>query len=149
MAPTRIGAWMAAIRVDYIESRMQTGETQDEATSNADQAFAQSFDSGLPKAHHHIFDVMAEGQQVGYVWVGPHRPGQLEAWWVWDVAIEAEHQRHGYGRQAMLLAEEQVRRLGGKVLGLNVFGYNSGARALYESLGYETTSLQMRKLLEP
>ena len=30
---------------------------------------------------------------------------------------------------------------------LNVFGFNTTARGLYESLGYETTAVQMRKEL--
>lgn len=47
----------------------------------------------------------------------------------------------------MLLAESHVRSRGGSALALNVFGFNTAARTLYESLGYETTSLQMRKPL--
>ena len=35
-------------------------------------------------------------------------------------------------------------RLGAIALGLNVAGSNTAARALYESLGYEITALQMR-----
>jgi ribosomal protein S18 acetylase RimI-like enzyme len=49
----------------------------------------------------------------------------------------------------MLLAEEQAHGAGATEIGLNVFGYNAVARGLYESLGYETTSLQMRKELPP
>ncbi len=47
----------------------------------------------------------------------------------------------------MLLAEEQARAAGAVELGLNVFGYNTVARALYESLANETVSMQMRKQL--
>jgi hypothetical protein len=34
-------------------------------------------------------------------------------------------------------------------VGLSVFGNNTGARALYEQMGYEATSIQMRKWLSP
>jgi ribosomal protein S18 acetylase RimI-like enzyme len=33
-------------------------------------------------------------------------------------------------------------------LGLHVFGHNHGARRLYDSLGFEPTSITMRKPLE-
>ncbi|TFD82372.1 hypothetical protein [Cryobacterium psychrophilum] len=51
----------------------------------------------------------------------------------------------GLGRRAMQLGEAEARRLGATSMGRNVFGYNVNARAPYESLGYETTAVQMRK----
>lgn len=47
----------------------------------------------------------------------------------------------------MILAEGYARAHGGQALGLNVFGFNNTARRLYESLGYETISIKMRKTL--
>ena len=47
----------------------------------------------------------------------------------------------------MLLAEDEARGHGATELGLNVFGSNRVARHLYDSLGYETTAVQMRKPL--
>lgn len=47
----------------------------------------------------------------------------------------------------MILAEGYARAHGGQTLGLNVFRFNNAARGLYESLGYETTSIKMRKTL--
>ena len=69
------------------------------------------------------------------------------AFWVWEVVVDEQHRGRGLGRAAMLLAEEQARAAGAVELGLNVFGYNTVARALYESLAYETVSMQMRKQL--
>jgi len=70
------------------------------------------------------------------------------SWWVWDVVIDPEHRGQGYGRAAMQLAETYAHARGARTLGLSVFGFNSAARGLYESLGYETTSVKMRKHLE-
>lgn len=69
------------------------------------------------------------------------------AWWVWDIAIDADKRGRGLGRPAMLLGEEYARARGAHTLGLSVAGFNTGARGLYESLGYETTSVKMRKKL--
>ena len=48
----------------------------------------------------------------------------------------------------MLLGEEHARSHGARSLGLSVFGFNTGARGLYDSLGYETTSVKMLKKLD-
>ena len=47
----------------------------------------------------------------------------------------------------MRLAEDEARRNGLHAIALNVFGHNAIARALYASLGYRETSVQMRKEL--
>jgi ribosomal protein S18 acetylase RimI-like enzyme len=46
-------------------------------------------------------------------------------------------------------AEREVQNRGGNSIGLNVFSANVVALRLYESCGYEITSLNMRKLLGP
>jgi ribosomal protein S18 acetylase RimI-like enzyme len=45
------------------------------------------------------------------------------------------------------VAEEEAARHGVGAIGLNVFGPNRVARALYESAGFEITALQMKKEL--
>jgi len=80
------------------------------------------------------------------LWIGPHATGQICAWWAWDIAIDAHQRGKGFGRDALLLAEDRVREHGGSRL-LNVFGFDAAGRALYESLGYETTSVRMLKKL--
>ena len=85
-----------------------------------------------------------DGIVVGVLWIGPFTEGS-DAWWVWDVEIDEQHRGAGHGRGAMQLAEEEAARHGAATLGLNVFGYNTAARRLYASLGYETTAVQMRK----
>ena len=45
----------------------------------------------------------------------------------------------------MLAAERELAARGWHELGLNVFGYNTAAIRLYESLGYEVAAQQMTK----
>ncbi|KQQ19243.1 hypothetical protein ASF48_14960 [Rathayibacter sp. Leaf299] len=79
--------------------------------------------------------------------MGPH-PQELEGVaWIWDVEVDGPFRGRGSGRAAMLLAEEHALARGYRALALNVFGFNTTARGLYESLGYETTAVQMRKEL--
>jgi ribosomal protein S18 acetylase RimI-like enzyme len=86
------------------------------------------------------------GTVVGYLWIAPEAEGS-DAWWVFDIGVDENHRGAGYGRAAMQLAEQAAAKHGAVTIGLNVFGYNAVARALYDSLGYETTAVQMRKPL--
>ncbi len=129
-------------------SRIESGETEVQARDNADKSFAANFPDGEPLATHRFYDVVDGEETVGYLWIGP-QPGRPDAWWVFDVEILPGQRGKGFGRQAMLLGETEARRLGATSIGLNVFGFNTNARGLYESLGYETTAIQMRKDLLP
>ena len=155
MPDDRLGPWIARSRADYEEARLRSGESAEIAAENARTSFERNFSGGRPAAGHLVHEVVAvepgagaddAGEVVGWIWVGPFAEGS-DAWWVWDVEIDEHHRGAGHGRAAMQLAEQQGARHGAVTLGLNVFGYNEVARRLYESLGYETTSLQMRKAL--
>ncbi|GMA36426.1 hypothetical protein GCM10025876_26300 [Demequina litorisediminis] len=88
---------------------------------------------------------MDDGETVGYLWIGRDNSGDPSSWWVWDVLVEPEHRGKGYGRAAMLLAEDHARDNGARTLGLSVFGHNDAARRLYTSVGYDITTVKMRK----
>jgi ribosomal protein S18 acetylase RimI-like enzyme len=65
----------------------------------------------------------------------------------YDFSVLPELRRSGYGRAIMAAAEDECRRRGVVSVGLNVFGDNLAAQALYEQMGFEVTSIQMRKRL--
>jgi ribosomal protein S18 acetylase RimI-like enzyme len=91
-----------------------------------------------------------EGVTVGWIWISlPTAPERPDTAWIFNVEIDAEHRGKGYGRAIMLAAEDELARRGIPRLALNVFGYNTAARRLYESLGFEVTSQQMVKALAP
>jgi hypothetical protein len=53
----------------------------------------------------------------------------------------------GRVERARAAAERETAQRGVTTIGLNVFGANVVVRRLYESAGYDVTSLQMRKPL--
>jgi ribosomal protein S18 acetylase RimI-like enzyme len=83
---------------------------------------------------------------VGVLWVGRH-PRKDGAGFVYDVAIDEARRGEGHGRGAMLAAEKIGRQEGWSEIGLNVFGPNTRARTLYESLGYLVVNTNMAKSL--
>ena len=86
-----------------------------------------------------------EGTRVGVLWLGDPFDGEPDTLWVYDIEIDPDHRGRGLGRDAMLLAEAEARRLGRQRIKLNVFARNAVARALYLSLGFEEMSIQMSK----
>ena len=89
----------------------------------------------------------ANGEAIGVVWVSLKQPRGGEGAWIFDIEVEAEYRGRGYGRALLTAAEQECRRRGIESLALNVFGSNAVARSLYESAGYEVTTMQMRKVL--
>ena len=101
--------WIAPIRAEYIVSRMTAGESPAEAKSAADTSLAQIFPNGRHRENHLVFNVVADDDAVGYLWIRPQANDRAGKWWVWDVEIYKPFQRRGYGRDAMLLAGHAAR----------------------------------------
>jgi ribosomal protein S18 acetylase RimI-like enzyme len=68
---------------------------------------------------------------------------------VLDVVVHAAERRRGHGRSMMLAAHRLLRERGVGSVGLSVFGWNHGARALYDELGYVEVERLVRKDLRP
>lgn len=146
-----LDAWITRGQAEYERARTAAGEPADVAAEKARASYESAFPDGVPAPNHEIFNVVitvsgAQPQIVGFVWIAPMSTGSSD-WWVNDVEISSEHRGKGYGRAAMRLAEEAAAEHGATTLGLNVFGYNTVARRLYEAIGYETIATQMRKKL--
>ncbi|QEO14680.1 GNAT family N-acetyltransferase [Agromyces intestinalis] len=138
--------WLPESMSYYEEARLQAGDTE----AGAAAARQASMDRFFPDGRHLIdgqflFAIVADGEDVGWLWLGPWGDG--DQWWVWDIHVRAPHRRHGYARAAMAYAQRFAREHGAPVLGLNVFANNVAAIDLYESLGFEAASLHMTKTL--
>ncbi len=139
--------WMRRSSTEYFNDLIVQGMPEDEAHAKAEATMVHSFPDGKPSAGNEVFYVVAAETIVGYLWIGQNLSGAADEWWVWDIVVDAEHRGKGYGRAAMLSAEDFVRTRGGRTLGLSVFGFNTSAQALYCSLGFETMSIKMSKSL--
>ncbi|NEA36179.1 GNAT family N-acetyltransferase [Streptomyces sp. SID13031] len=84
-----------------------------------------------------------EGTPVGSLWISTQKAVPF----VYLIEVRAEQRGKGYGRSIMLAGEEECRSRGYDSLALNVFGSNSVATGLYDSLGYEVVTQEMRKTL--
>lgn len=139
--------WIERSRAEYEADLVLAGDSPDTAAQRAGEALRRAFPEDQPNAGNAVFELNSDGTGVGYLWIGPDTSGDPTAWWVWDIVVDPEHRGRGFGRSAMLLAEDHARAEGARTLGLSVFGFNAAARGLYESVGYDTTSVKMRKRL--
>jgi GNAT superfamily N-acetyltransferase len=145
--PHEFPAWIAEQSQAYIEQRIQAGDDRPVAERKAASTNETYFPGDRPAEGHTIYHVVVEDRPVGVLWLGPHPDGVAGVAWVWDIEIVEAERGKGLGRATMLAAEISARAAGYSDLALNVFGFNTAARSLYESMGYQTTSLQMRKPL--
>ena len=146
MPPGRLPGWIDQQTALYAESRVRSGESRAVAEERAARSRAENFPEDAPLETHLVFEVWSDDTVVGHLWIAPFPAGTSD-WWVFDIEIDEEHRRRGYARAALELAHAAARERGATSIGLNVFGYNTGAQRLYESLGYGVTATQMKRAL--
>jgi ribosomal protein S18 acetylase RimI-like enzyme len=150
MTPDELAAYGGQQADGYARQMVEFGGLPEEdAALKAKADMERLWPNGEPAQGHHLFTAEVEdGQVVGHLWLCEQspsgRPGQA---WIYDIEVLADHRGKGYGRDLMLAARDEAKRLGCTNLGLNVFGGNDVAIRLYQSLGFRTTNIQMSKPL--
>lgn len=106
---------------------------------------------GMATPDNHLFDIRdpRTDETVGSLWVAATDRGGARIAFVYDIRIHPGHRRQGHAKRAFAALEPFVKSLGLSTIGLHVFAFNTEARALYESLGYGVTSVNMHKYLDP
>ena len=132
----------------YAADKVRAGAwSQAEAEGRA----ARDVDGLLPEGPatqgHFLYSVRDDsmGAEVGTVWLALKDSGVGRSVWIYDIIIHEDFRRKGYASSTLDLVEERARDLGAKSVELHVFGHNRGARALYEKMGYNITSITMAK----
>jgi ribosomal protein S18 acetylase RimI-like enzyme len=134
---------------EYAAEHVRAGNWRpEEAERRAEMETDGLLPDGVDSAGMVLLVAESGGEVVGMVWVGV-APNRTAGWWVYDIEVVATQRGRGYGRALLAEAEHEARRQGAGSIGLNVFGYNEVARALYDSSGYEVITMQMRKPLSP
>jgi len=119
----------------------------EEARAKATEDFARLLPDGLATVDHFFWTARDGDRPVGLLWlhIAPRSDG-LHAFG-YDFSVREELRRHGYGRAMAHAAYDVCRQRGVVTVGLNVFGFNLGARTLYDQLGFEVTAQQRKKAL--
>lgn len=104
------------------------------ARVSAAEQFVELLPEGLGSAGHHLWHAVADGRDVGLLWIWVD-----DAWaYIYDIEMDEELRGQGYGTGTLRAGANAARDAGAAYLELNVFGPNHGARRLYERSGYDT-----------
>ncbi len=141
--------YMATAPESYAADRAQAEDTsleEERATSSAQMASLLT--QGFRTPGHHFWRVVAEDDAtVGSLWV--HLLAEQRRAFIYDIVIDAAQRGKGYGEATMRALEEELRPMSVTHIGLNVFGHNAGARALYDKMGYRVAATYMLKRIAP
>lgn len=139
-------AWYRHVTDGYADDIASHGMTEPAtARRKAERDMRALLPNGLETPDHELLVLEADGVRVGVLWVGPREIDERRVLYIWDVEIDEAHRGKGFGREAMLLAEELARSRDLDRIELNVFGGNVVARGLYHSLGYGERAVHMSK----
>jgi ribosomal protein S18 acetylase RimI-like enzyme len=149
MAAADYAAFLASAIPGYAADKVAAGQwSEEESLELSRQNYEQLLPQGLGTPGHHLYCVLDErGQPVGTLWLVAKEQAGLRIAYIYDIEIRPDRRRRGHATRALRAAESEARRLGLAGIGLHVFGHNLGARALYESLGYRATNINMFKPL--
>ena len=136
-------SWLPLLQDGYAEDLVRDyGMSVEKARA---QAVAEI--DGHRSAEHSVFVIEVEREPVGHLWLVERRDAYEPTLVVYDIDVDASYRGRGYGRAAMVIAEEEARRRGLTRIALHVGARNDGARNLYRSLGFEENEIAMSKSL--
>ncbi len=154
LTPMRLAdfaGYREAAAAAYAADNVSVGRwPQDGALQRAQEDFDESLPQGLATPENFVYDIVEThaGAVVGVVWLAVVIKDGLKSAFVYDLEVKPEFRRRGYARAAFAALEPLVRALGLSSIGLHVFGDNHAAQALYRSLGYGVTGVNMLKRLD-
>lgn len=138
--------WRRIVTDGYADEIETLGDTPHKgAAEKAEADMSKILPEGLKTPGNWIFALEAGEARAGRLWLAERTMDGRQVMFVYDVEVEEAHRGAGYGRAAMLLAENEARARGIGRIELNVFGGNAAARGLYRSLGYVERAISMGK----
>jgi ribosomal protein S18 acetylase RimI-like enzyme len=150
MNPNAFADYREASAKGYAEDNVASGRWPREgALQRSYEDFDESLPQGLSTPDNYVYEIRDEQSRsiVGVIWFAVVVNNGLKSAFVYDVEVKSEFRRQGHAKAAFAALEPLVKALGLSSIGLHVFGHNPGAQALYNSLGYGVTGVNMLKKL--
>src|SRR5574341_554948 len=131
----------------YAQAHVQAGNWESaEALEKSRKEHEQLLPDGLKSKNQNLFTIVDEetSAKVGILWVNI----QGSRAFIYDFMIDVALRGKGYGKQALMALDEELRSRNVTSVALHVFGDNFIAQELYKKMGFEITGLYMRKMLK-
>jgi ribosomal protein S18 acetylase RimI-like enzyme len=146
MTAAEFGHYLEPAIREYADQKVMAGEwTPEESVRLSRRDHMRLLPDGLASADHLLFTARDEatGQAVATLWLALRMRGVDVEAYVYDLEVRSELRGRGYGRATMRACLVKARELHADTVGLHVFGHNATARALYSSMGFEPTNINM------
>ena len=145
MTEPEFDTFMARSLEGYIAQRAEADDSPLEVEREAaTRQVSEILSQGFHTPGHRFWQVVEPGGGVvGALWVFIDDT-QRRAF-VYDIEMDEAQRGKGYGAATMRALEEELRPTGVTHIGLNVFGPNTIARALYDKMGYRVAATSMLK----
>lgn len=121
-------------------------QNRQEAINTAEIQMIAFFPKGLATKGQHLFKLKKDDLDLGILWYSETEVTNKHGItaWLCYIYIKPDLRRRGYAKAAIKKMEDHLKILGIQSVGLNIFSYNSSAKKLYESIGYEVVkTIQM------
>jgi GNAT superfamily N-acetyltransferase len=135
MTAEEFDGWVGGQVEGYAVELAATGMSEESARERSRTQMAELIPDGVASPGMEFFFARVDGEVVGSLWLNSDQTMAF----VYDIEVDASQRRRGYGAAIMNAAARYCREQGHPYLGLNVFGHNLNARALYDKLGYRVT----------
>jgi ribosomal protein S18 acetylase RimI-like enzyme len=147
MTPSEYTAWLDESIPAYAADKVASGQwSQAESLELSRRNNDELLPQGLQTPDNHFYSIVdAQGNAVGMLWFAVEVKFGSRIAYVYDVSVIPERQRQGHAQRAFAALEVEVQRLGLSGVALHVFGFNTGAQALYAKLGFEPTNIHLFK----
>ena len=146
MRDDEFAAWVPLLREELAQDLVRDyGMSADAARAKAVAEIEQPLPGGRWPPGHAVFVIEVDGESVGHLWLVERRDAFEPSLIVYDIDVDEPYRGRGYGRAAMVFAEEEARRRGLTRIALHVGARNDVARNLYRSLGFEENEVAMSK----
>lgn len=151
MSESDFATYIAHAVRSYADDHIRAGDVlPEEALERAQKDYDQLLPAGLLSKNQFLFTLTDDALgAIGMLWFALKEHRVVKTAFIYDFNIREDLRGKGLGRQTLQLLEVMLREQNVQSVGLNVFGYNHAARALYEKMGYQITGMGMKKMLTP
>lgn len=135
----------------YAEDKARAGNfSPEKALEKSRKGYDELLPDGVNTKDHHLFSIFDESknEDIGIIWIKLNSENDIRDVWLFDFLIFEEYRSQGYGKRSIELLEAKTRELGFDKISLHVFGHNEAAIALYQKMGFQTTNINMSKILK-
>jgi GNAT superfamily N-acetyltransferase len=120
----------------------------DQARRDAEASFATLLPKEQATENNYFYNLVGDDNGLlGYIWFQAREKSGKKSVLICDIFVNPTERNRGLGKFMLEWLDGKVQELGLSEIVLHAFGFNKGARHLYESFGYEITNVHMRKKL--